>query len=216
MSIHIEIWSDLVCPFCFIGKRNLEAALAQFDGRDQVKITWKSFELDPSPEREPGKDLNERLAEKYGQSLEWAKETTAQVTQAAAAAGLTFHLERAVPANTFDAHRLAHLAARHGRGDAAEERLMTAYFTEGKNLADPATLTALAAELELPRSEVDALLAGDVFSDEVRRDEEEAAGSGINAVPFFVLNRKYAVRGAQPVPTFLSALHLVEQDSKVR
>jgi len=210
----IEIWSDVVCPFCYIGKRRLEAALAQF-GREKVAITWKSFELDPERKREPGKDVYQRLAEKYGQSVEWAKESTAQVTEMAAEAGLTIHLERAVPANTFNAHRLVHLAARHGLDDAAEERLMTAYFTDAKDLGDPATLTALAAAIGLPAPEVASLLAGDAFAEDVRRDEQEALAGGIRAVPFFLFNRQYAVRGAQPVTTFLAALHQAETDTIV-
>lgn len=213
VPLHIEIWSDIVCPFCYIGKRNLEAALAQFSSGEPVTVTWKSFELDPSTER-AGKSLYERLAEKYGQSVEWARESSAQITKTAAAVGLDFHLNRAVPANTFNAHRLLHLAAKHGLADAAEERFMTAYFTEGKDIGDSATLAALAADAGLPADEVNSVLGGDDFADDVRRDLEEARAVGVSAVPFFIFNRKVAVRGAQPVSVFLSALHQVETGVK--
>ena len=206
MALKIEIWSDLVCPFCYIGKRNLEAALRQFPGRDDVQILWRSFELDPDSERDPSKSVYERLAEKYGQDLAWARAMTAQVVATANAAGLHFDYDRAVSANTFDAHRLTHLAARHGRQGDAEERLMSAYFCEGKNIGDRATLLSLAAGLGLDAAEAEASLAGDGFADAVRRDEEEAYSLGINAVPFYLFNREMYVRGAQSPETFLSAL----------
>lgn len=209
MGITIEIWSDLVCPFCYIGKRNLEAALRQFPGRDDVRIVWRSFELDPNDERDRSKNLYERLAEKYGQDIDWARATTAQVIATAEAAGLHFDYDRAIPANTFDAHRLTHLAARRGLQDRAEERLMAAYFTDGLDIGDRATLEKLAGEIGLDAAETRQALANDAHVEDVRRDEQEAWEAGIRAVPFYLFNRQTYVSGAQPVSTFLSALQML-------
>lgn len=205
--IHVEVWSDFVCPFCYIGKKNFETALSAFPERERVRITWKSFELDPREERDRTKDVYQRLADKYGQDLAWAKETVAQVTKTAQAAGLTFDYERAVPANTFHAHRLAQFASQAGVGDKMTERLMAAYFTEGKDIADLGVLESLSVEVGLPKKETHEVLSADVFSEEVRRDELEAYQSGIRAVPFFLFNDEVAVRGAHPPDAFLTALY---------
>ncbi|TAJ97503.1 MAG: DsbA family oxidoreductase [Candidatus Manganitrophaceae bacterium] len=204
--IHLEIWSDIVCPFCYIGKRHLEAALNQFDHRDDVQVVWKSFELNPMAERNPGISVYENLSKKYGQSLAWAKQRTEEVSRWAAAVGLRFDFDRARPANSFDAHRLVRLAARHHLQDRAEERLFAAYFTEGKQIDDPKTLGQLGVDVGLNAEEVEKLLAGENFASEVRQEEEEAFSLGVTGVPFFLFNRKRAVSGAQPVETFLKAL----------
>ncbi len=210
--ITVEIWSDMVCPFCYIGKRNFEAALSRFAKKDGVKIIWKSFELDPNAEYKPGVSIHESLAAKYGQSVEWAKKATAQVTEMAAGAGLKFAIDRTAGTNTFDAHRLVHLAARHGLQDRAEERFFAAYFVEGKQIGDKTVLADLAGEIGIPPDETAALLDGDGYSKGVRDDEEEGRDLGINAVPCFVINRKYMVKGAQPPDAFLKALETAAKD----
>lgn len=210
--ITVEIWSDLVCPFCYIGKRNFEAALDRFAQKDRVKIIWKSFELDPVAAFKPGVSIHEALAAKYGQSVEWAKKTTAQVADMAAGVGLMFAFDRTAPTNTFDAHRLIHLAARHGLQDKAEERLFAAYFIEGKQIGGKAVLAALAGEIGIPPDEAATLLGGDGYSKEVRDDEEEGRELGVNAVPCFIINRKLMVKGAQPPEAFLKALEAAAKD----
>lgn len=204
--IRLEIWSDIVCPFCYIGKRHLEAALRQFEQRDQVEVIWKSFELDPNAERDRKGSVHEMLSKKYRQSLEWAKEMTGQVARSAAAAGLQLHFERAIPANSFDGHRLSHLAAKHRLQDQMEERLFAAHFTEGKDIGDPKTLHQLGVEVGLDPEEVRTLLSGKEYTSEVRHDEEEASSLGVRGVPFFLFDRKVAVSGAQPVSAFTHAL----------
>lgn len=205
--IRLEIWSDVVCPFCYIGKRNLEAALSRFEHRDAVEVIWKSFELNPNAERNPGISVYENLSRKYGESLAWAKERSEQVARWAASIGLRFDFDRARPANTFDAHRLIHLAAGHRLQDRAEERLFAAYFTEGEQIDDPETLGRLGVDIGLAPEEVQKMLAGEEGTSEVRREEEEAHALGITGVPFFLFDRRYAVSGAQPVEVFLETLN---------
>ena len=209
MSIHVEIWSDVMCPFCYIGKRKFEQALEQFPGNDAVEVEWKSFQLNPDMKTEPSKNINEYLAEHKGISLARAKEMNERVTAMAAEVELTYDLGRAVVANSFDAHRLSHFAKKHGRQDAVEERLFKAYFTEGKNTADHGTLVSLAVEAGLNAEEVRAMLAGTEFSDDVNRDIYEASQVGARGVPFFVFDNKYAVSGAQPSELFLQVLNKV-------
>ena len=209
MSIHVEIWSDVMCPFCYIGKRKFEQALEQFPGKDAVEVEWKSFQLNPEMKTEPSKSINEYLAEHKGISLARAKEMNERVTAMAAEVGLTYDLGRAVVANSFDAHRLSHFAKKHGRQDAVEERLFKAYFTEGKNTADHGTLVSLAVEAGLNAEEVRAMLAGTEFSDDVNRDIYEASQVGARGVPFFVFDNKDAVSGAQPSELFLQVLNKV-------
>lgn len=202
----IEIWSDVVCPWCYIGKRRFEAALAQFAHRDAVAVVWRSFELDPQAPRVVEGSLNEMLAGKLGVSTAEAAEMNQRVTGLAAAEGLEYRLDRARPGNSFDAHRLIHLAAAHGRQADAKERLLRAYFTEGLPIGDHDTLAALGAELGLPGDEVRAMLAGDAYAADVRADERRAAGFGIGGVPFFVFGERYGISGAQPAALFLDGL----------
>ena len=194
----VEIWSDIACPWCYVGKRRLEAALAGYEHRDEVRITWRSFELDPSAPAERPEDGATHLAHKYGTSRERAVEMQDQMTQTAALDGLDFHFERARGGNTFDAHRVTHLAAEHGLQDAMEERLMRAYLTEGELVSDHATLERLAVEIGVPRDEVREVLATERYAEEVRDDERTAAALGIQAVPCFVVDRRTAAAGAQP------------------
>ena len=202
----VEIWSDVMCPFCYIGKRRFEGALAQFAQGKDVEVVWRSFQLDPEMPAEAGKNINEYLAERKGWTLQYAQQVNSQVTTMAAEAGLKYDFDKAVVANSFDAHRFSHLAAKYGKGDAAEESLFKAYFTEGKNIADHAVLAQLGASIGLDAAEVTTTLAGNTYAREVQQDVEEAAALGARGVPFFVIDRKYAVSGAQPEDVFLQAL----------
>ncbi|MGA2013537.1 MAG: DsbA family oxidoreductase [Solirubrobacteraceae bacterium] len=202
----IEIWSDIACPWCYIGKRRFEAALAAFEHRDQVTVAWRSFELDPDAPAERKGELAARLAQKYGMTLAQARESQRRLTDAAAAEGLEFRFEIARSGNTFDGHRLVHIAARHDLQDAMKERLLRAYFTEGELIADHDTLARLAAEVGLPADEVRAALAGDGDAAEVRGDERDAATLGISAVPTFVVDRAIGVSGAQAPAAMLEFL----------
>ena len=202
----VEIWSDVVCPWCYIGKRRFESALARFEHRDQLEVTWRSFELNPHATTEEQGGLAERLATKYGMTLEQANAANARVTTAAAGEGLEFRLDVARPGNTFDAHRLIHLAKERGVQVQAKERLMAAYFTEGRRIGDRETLVELMAEVGVGASEAREALEGDAYVPEVRADEREAAELGITGVPFFVLDRRYGVSGAQPPELMLQAL----------
>jgi predicted DsbA family dithiol-disulfide isomerase len=196
--MNVEIWSDIACPWCYVGKRRFEAALAAFEHRHEVTVTWRSFELDPAAPRERAVDGATNLAEKYGTSREEALAMQQRMTDVAAGEGLAFRFDIARGGNTFDAHRLVHLAAAHGMQDAMKERLMRAYLTEGEPIGDPATLDRLAVDAGLPADEVRDVLAGDRFTAEVREDERAAAQLGIHAVPFFVVDRAMGAAGAQP------------------
>lgn len=202
----VEIWSDIMCPFCYIGKRNFEQALGQLGDKEEIQIRWRSFELSPELKTDPSKNTYEYLAEKKGWTLDYTKKVHAQLTQTAKEAGLEYNFETVVPANSFDAHRLSHLAADHDLQDEAEERLFAAHFTEGKNIDDEETLVQLGMEVGLPEEEIRAMLQGDLYTDAVQQDKEDARRVGVQGVPFFVLNNKYAVSGAQPSEVFLEAL----------
>jgi predicted DsbA family dithiol-disulfide isomerase len=202
----VDIWSDVVCPWCYVGKRRFEAALEQFVHRDQVDVTWHAFELDPEAPRRQEGTLAESLAAKYGMSLEEAEASHANLTELAAAEGLDYHFERAQRGNTFDAHRLIRMALENGRQDEMKERLMRAYFTEGEPIGDREALARLAAEVGLSEEAARAALAGGRYSSEVRGDEHTAARLGIRGVPFFVLDRRFGVSGAQPAEGLLEAL----------
>ncbi|MFI5195624.1 MAG: DsbA family oxidoreductase [Chitinophagales bacterium] len=208
----IDIWSDIMCPFCYIGKRRLEGALEQSGHKDEVKIVWHSFQLDPTMKSQPDKDLYSYLAERKGQSLEWSVRVHNQLAQTAKEAGLTYHFDKAVIANSFDAHRLIQLAKTHGLGDAAEERLFNAYFTDGKNISSHNTLLQIGMELGLRAIEVGEMLSSDAYADKVHEDIAMAQTLGISGVPFFVLNGKYGISGAQPTEVFTDALQQAWQE----
>jgi predicted DsbA family dithiol-disulfide isomerase len=202
----VEIWSDVVCPWCYIGKRRFESALARFSHRDDVEVVWRSFELDPSaPERRAG-DNAERLAAKYGMSRQQAVDSQDRLTQMAAQEGLAFHFDKTQSGNTFDAHRLLHLAAEGGVQDEVKERLFRAYFSEGEPIGEAETLVRLVAEVGLASADAEAVLASDRYAEEVRAEEHEATQLGINGVPFFVVDRRYGVSGAQPADVLLQVL----------
>jgi predicted DsbA family dithiol-disulfide isomerase len=202
----VEIWSDINCPWCYIGKRRFEAALSEFEHADEVNVTWRSFELDPSaPAEIPGNGAA-RIAEKYGVTVERAQEMEQHVTEVAAGDGLEYNLEHARLGSTFDGHRLVHLANEHGLQDAMKERLMRARFTDSQLVSDHETLVALAVEVGLDADEVRAMLDGDEFADAVRDDERTAQEFGITGVPMFVVDRAFGASGAQPPEQLLALL----------
>jgi len=209
----VEIWSDVMCPFCYIGKRRFEEALAQFSNADQVEITWKSFQLNPDLVTDPSVSIHQYLADIKGWQLDYAKQLNQQVSDMAQAVGLQYDFDRAVVANSFDAHRLVQLAKKYDLGDAAEEALFKAYFTEGKNIADHETLTTIGASVGLDADEISQVLNTNAYADAVKHDIEEAQELGIRGVPFFVMNEKYAVSGAQPTEVFLQTLEKAFEDA---
>jgi len=202
VALQVEIWSDVVCPWCYIGKRRFEAAVERFDG--EVDVTWRSFELDPTAPAIREHTATEHLAAKYGMSHEQAEASHAQMTELAAQEGLEYHFERARGGNSFDAHRLLHLAAENGLQNEAMERVMRGYFTDGVPIGDREALIALGEELGLENARQ--TLEGDDYADAVRADEELAHRIGINGVPFFVLDRRYGVSGAHPAESLVQAL----------
>ncbi len=200
--IDVEIWSDMVCPFCYIGKRNFENALSQLPRLEGVTISYRSFELDPSAAKDQKKSIYEVLAKKYGKSIEWAQEANKSVVNTAAAVGLKFNMDKVIPTNSFDAHRLSHLALKHEKQNLILEKLFAAYFTDGKDLSNHDVLIEVATSIGLPKDDVMDMLKSDAYTAEVREDEEMAHEGGISGVPFFVFNRKYAISGAQPPQAF--------------
>jgi predicted DsbA family dithiol-disulfide isomerase len=202
----VDIWSDIACPWCYVGKRRLESALESFEHAGEVQVRWHSFELDPNapPEREGDNATN--LARKYGMTREQALERLGEMTALAADDGLEFHFEKARGGNTFDGHRLTHMALAYNLQDAMKERLMRAYLTEGELISDRATLRRLALEAGLPEDPVDELLEGELYAEEVRTDEYTASRLGITGVPFFVVDRSFAASGAQSPDHLLAVL----------
>jgi len=206
--VRVEVWSDVVCPWCYLGKRRLEAALARFDHRDDVEVVWRSFELDPAAPRHREDSPSEHLQRKYGISAEQVMASWLRLTTLAAAEGLEYRLDETQGGSSFDAHRLIHLGSERGVQDVVNERLMRAYFSEGAAIGDPDTLAPLAVEAGLPADEVAETLAGDRFAAEVRADEDRAHRIGITGVPFFVLDNRYGVSGAQSADHLLDALNV--------
>jgi len=209
----IEIWSDVVCPWCYIGRRRFEKALDQFEHRNEVEVIWRSYQLDPNAPRDFEGSVNDLLAQRYGLSQAEAASKNEQVVALAALEGLEFHFDKAHPVNTLDAHRLLHLAAKHHLQGEMKERLQKAYFTEGLVISDHPTLVRLAEQVGLNGEEVRQMLESDVFTQDVQVDEQRARAMGSNGVPFFVFEEKYAVSGAQPSEIFLQALDQVWQET---
>jgi predicted DsbA family dithiol-disulfide isomerase len=207
--LKIEIWSDFVCPFCYIGKRRLENALTDFKHNKEVELEYKSYELDPNAKQQPGKSFHELLAGKYNMTVEKAKSMNEDLAKQAEEVGLTYHFDKMQHTNTFDAHRVAKFAAEQGKGKEMTERLLQAYFTEGKLISDHVTLIDLAKEVGLQEEAVTELLKVDDYAIHVRADEERARQIGVQGVPFFVFNEKYAVSGAQPASVFAEVLEKV-------
>lgn len=202
----IEIWSDIACPWCYIGKRRFESALAEFPHTDALEIIWRSFELDPDSPPVQDRATVELLATKYGMTVDKAQGMIDNMTATGASEGVTFRFDRSVSGNTFDAHRLIHLAASHGPRDAMVERLFAGYFTDGLAMGDRETLVRLAADVGLDATATRAMLDSDAFAAEVRNDEARARHFGISGVPFFAIDEKYGISGAQPPAAILGAL----------
>lgn len=205
-KMKIEIWSDIMCPFCYIGKRNLEKALEQFPDRNHIEIEWKSFQLDPSIPEGVVESHQEYLEKRKGMPAAQVKGMLNNVTQTAKQAGLEYHLDNSIIVNSFTAHRLIQFAKTKGLGDQAEERLFHAFFTEAKNIADLDTLTQLGKEIGLDETELKTAFTDEKYAFFIKQDIHEAQQIGVQGVPFFVLDRKYAVSGAQPPQLFLESL----------
>ncbi|WP_226666539.1 DsbA family oxidoreductase [Metabacillus litoralis] len=210
--MNIEVWSDIVCPFCYIGKKRLEEALKQFPHNEDVNVIFRSFELNPEAPIHSEGDYVELLAKKYNTSQEQIVKMNNQLTEQAKEVGLTYHLDQVKPTNTLDAHRLIHFAKKNGKENEMVVRLFDAYFTEVKHIADHSTLIQLAVEIGLNEQEVKEMLASNLFEDVVRQEENDAQQIGVTGVPFFVINRKYAISGAQPIEVFLEVLEKVKQE----
>ncbi|WP_067598776.1 DsbA family oxidoreductase [Nocardiopsis listeri] len=204
--MRIEVWSDIVCPWCYIGKRRLERALADFEHADEVEVLWRSFQLDPTFPQGVSEPVYDSLAKKMNAPREQVRAMTEQVQQVAAQEGLSYDFAGGVMVNTFDAHRLTHLAREHGLGDAAHERLMNAQLVQGRVLNDVDTLVELAGEIGLDTERARAVLEGDQYADQVRADIDDARRLGATGVPFFVLDRALGISGAQPLEVFSAAL----------
>lgn len=213
--IKVEVWSDYVCPFCYIGKRRLEQAISQFSQKDKVEVIFKSYELQPDSPKDIGMSMNEVLANKYGMSVEEAKNMTDGIAQQAAAEGLTYRFDTMIPTNTFNAHRLAKFAESKGKEAEMNEKLLHAYFTESKHIGDNETLAELATSVDLDKDEVLAMLNNaSEYEADVRADQQRAQQIGVKGVPFFVLNEKFAISGAQTVETFVRALEKAWEDAQ--
>src|SRR6478735_10705000 len=207
-SLKLEVWSDIACPWCYVGKRRLESALKQFPHASQVELIWRAFELDPGAPRERPRDVShvEFIARKYGMSVAQAQKSTDHLVELARAEGLSFDFVNIRSGNTFDAHRLVHLAHERGRQDAVQERLMKAYFEQGELMSDHGTLLRLVSEAGLDEREATDVLASDSYAAAVRADEAQARELGISGVPCFVFDRRFAVSGAQSSEVMLKAL----------
>ena len=214
--MRVEIWSDVVCPWCYIGKRRFEAALAAFPHRDEVEVVWRAFELDSGAPQERDGDYAVMLSKKYGFPVEQGQQMIDTMTAAAAKDGLDVHFEIARVGNTFDAHRLLQLATERGVQDAVKERLLRASFTEGEPIGDHDALVRLVAEAGLETGEARDVLTSDRFAEQVRADEEQARAYGISAVPYFVVDGKYGVAGAQPSEVLGELLATAWADSQPR
>ncbi len=210
----VEIWSDIVCPFCYIGKRKFEKALDGFWAKDNVEIVWRSFQLDPDMENVPGQSLNEYLGKRKRVSADQGKQMNDAMAKMAEEVDLEYNFDKAIISNTLDAHRLLHLAKTRGVQNDMKERLFRAYYTEGKNIGDEETLVQLGVEVGLKAGDIKNMLAGETFKEEVLRDQAIAAQVGVRGVPFFVFNDKYAVSGAQPTEVFTQVLDKVWEEEK--
>jgi protein disulfide-isomerase len=211
----IEIWSDIMCPFCYIGKRHLEKALESFPGRDTVEITWKSYQLDPTIPMsfEEPVGVYEYLADRKGWSLEQSVQMHERVVEMAASVGLEYNFDKAVVANSLYAHRVIQLAKEKGLDDAIEEIFFRAYFTEGRDLASVTELVALGEEVGLAEADIRAAIASEEYAYRVSQDIQEGVNLGVRGVPFFVFERKYGISGAEPIQVFIDTLNQTQHAS---
>ena len=208
----IEVWSDFVCPFCYIGKRRLEIALEKFEYEDEVEVVFKSFELDPSSKKKFDGNIHEIIAKKYNIPVEQAKASNNQIVAQAKAIGLNYNFDDLIPTNTFDAHRIVHYAKTKGKANELSERILKAYFVDSLNISDHKVLASLALEVGLSIDKALNILESDQYGEDVRKDEETASKLKISGVPYFVINNKYAVSGAQPPELFLESLEQARQE----
>lgn len=208
----IEIWSDVTCPFCYIGKREMETALKGLAFEADIEISWKSFELNPHATLIYDGSVYDYLGKKYRKTREEVLEMTTPIIQRGQTLGLNFQFDQVQPANSFDAHRVLKLAKQQGLDQAVKERLFHAYFSEGKIISDIDSLLELGLEVGLEKESLESVLHSDAFADEVRQDELEAQQLGIRGVPFFLFDQKYALSGAHPAKTFKEVLERVWQD----
>lgn len=205
-TMRVDIWSDVRCPFCYIGKHKFEKALKQFPNKEQIEVNWHSFELDPNLQTDPDIHAWDHLAESKGISRSEAEQMTQYAVRAAQEVGLELHFHNAVVANSFRAHQLIQLAKTKNLGSKAKEALFKAHFSEGKNIDDKEVLLQTGVSIGLSEKDVEEALSSDDYAYKVRQDEAEARSFGIRGVPYFVFNNKYAVSGAQPTEVFLGAL----------
>lgn len=205
-KMKVEIWSDIICPYCYIGKRKFEAALAQFPHKDHIQVEWKSFQLAPDLKTQPNKNAFLYMGGERGKSVEQTQKMTSWVTQMAMQAGLTYNFDNTVAANTFNAHRFAHFAKQYGKQNEAEELLFRSFFTDGKNIDDYQALIQLGAEIGLDTIALKTALENNSYANNVEADIYEAQQIGVSGVPFFVFNRKLAVSGVQESATFIETL----------
>lgn len=207
-NIQVEIWSDIMCPFCYIGKRYLEQAISTFEHKNRIEIIWKSFQLNPDLPMHitDKKTVYDYLVETKGITYQQSVEMNNRVVEMAQRVGLTYNLDRAIVANSFNAHRILQFAKTKKLGDVAEERLFFAYFTEGKDTSDPKVLEEIGRDIGLSSAEVQEALSDKTYADAVNQDIYEARQIGVSGVPFFVFDRKYAVSGAQPPEIFSQVL----------
>lgn len=210
--MRVEIWSDIVCPWCYIGKRRFEKALSLFDARDDVQIHWRSFELDSSAPVSSDQSMVERLSRKYRMTEDEANDTIANITNIAQAEGLEYHLASVIQANSFDAHRLIQLASLNRKGGEMKEILLKAYFIDSLNISEREVLVSLGEDAGLDPNDVRAMYLGDYMSENVRSDEALASRYGISGVPFFVFEGKYGVSGAQTSTVFLEVLRNIKKE----
>jgi predicted DsbA family dithiol-disulfide isomerase len=205
-AMKVEVWSDVMCPFCYIGKRKFEQALAQFVDKDKIQLVWRSYQLDPTISDSTEKDYRKHLQQKKGWGDQQAKDILDNVTQMAADVGLEYHFEKALVANTFKAHRFAHYAHQYKLQDAAEEALFIAHFVEGKDISDNEALADMGQKMGLDKEDVLRFLTTEEMTEAVKNDITEAEQIGVSGVPFFVFDRKYAISGAQDEAVFLNTL----------
>ena len=211
----VEIWSDIVCPFCYIGKRKFEKALDAFDAKENVEIVWRSFQLDPEMKFVPGQSVHEYLGKRKGATSKEGKQMNDSMTAIAKEVGLEYNFDKAIINNTLDAHRLLHLAKIKGLQNELKERLFKAYYTEGRNIGDTDTLVQLGEEVGLSAADVESTLYSETYKEEVMLDQYEAQQASARGVPFFVFNNKYAVSGAQPTDVFTRILNKVWEEEKL-
>ena len=212
--IQVEIWSDIVCPFCFIGKKNFEAALEKYSGSEKIEVVWRSFELDPKAQKSQQIKIHDLIAKKYGRTAEWAQENNERLTAQGKTIGINFDFNSIIPTNSFDAHRLLHFARAENKenkenkeNNAVAQLLFSAYFSHGQDIAQPSVLADIVVQAGLSAEKWNQVFLGQDFANDVRNEESQAQELGITGVPAFVFNRKYLVSGAQPVEAFLEVLN---------